>query len=102
MKVWHSIAFASLIAVGRTTLVNGPQSYLANNDDNRFETFKSPINSSHSISIREQNDSLCDAGSKQYTGWLDFHGKHMFFCELAMDTQIGRTTEPKGMLTCIT
>ncbi|KAK7424042.1 hypothetical protein QQX98_000652 [Neonectria punicea] len=29
--------------------------------------------------ILEQDDSLCNAGSKQYTGWLDTAGKHFFF-----------------------
>ncbi|OJJ51694.1 hypothetical protein ASPZODRAFT_55251 [Penicilliopsis zonata CBS 506.65] len=34
---------------------------------------------SHSIRIKEQSDDLCNAGSKQYTGWLDANGKHLFF-----------------------
>lgn len=86
---WLSIAIiASLVAVGRSALMN-PQSYLANDDDNLFKTFKHHSYPSHSIKIREQGDDLCDAGSKQYTGWLDFKGKHVFFCKFALDTRTG-------------
>lgn len=46
-----------------------------------FTTFSSAQYPSHSLRIKEQSDDLCDAGSKQYTGWLDFNGKHLFFCE---------------------
>ncbi|EXJ90487.1 hypothetical protein A1O1_03590 [Capronia coronata CBS 617.96] len=33
----------------------------------------------YSVRIREQHDDVCEAHSRQYTGWLDFEGKHMFF-----------------------
>lgn len=36
---------------------------------------------SYAVRIREQHDDVCEAHSRQYTGWLDFEGKHMFFCQ---------------------
>ncbi|OAL03709.1 alpha/beta-hydrolase [Phaeosphaeriaceae sp. SRC1lsM3a] len=45
-----------------------------------FQTYQSQFSEHHSIRIRQQqNDTLCDARSKQYTGWLDVGGKHLFF-----------------------
>ena len=46
-----------------------------------FKTFSLPEHPDYSIRIREQSDELCNAGSKQYTGWLDTGGKHLFFCK---------------------
>lgn len=34
----------------------------------------------YSMRIREQSSRLCDTESKQYTGWLEAKGKHLFFC----------------------
>lgn len=45
------------------------------------EARQSSLDSLYSVRIKEQGDDLCDAGSRQYTGWVDFHGKHLFFCE---------------------
>jgi cathepsin A (carboxypeptidase C) len=40
-----------------------------------FQTYQSQFSEDHSIRIRQQqNDTLCDARSKQYTGWLDVGG----------------------------
>lgn len=45
-----------------------------------FSIYQSPYSEHHSIRIKQQqNDSLCDAHSKQYTGWLDVGMKHLFF-----------------------
>ena len=44
-----------------------------------YTTYHSPNSPDHSIRITTQNDSLCDARSKQYTGWLDVGPHHMFF-----------------------
>ncbi|KAF3003794.1 hypothetical protein E8E13_010204 [Curvularia kusanoi] len=45
-----------------------------------FQTFQSQFSEHHSIRIKQQqNDTLCDARSKQYTGWLDVGSKHIFF-----------------------
>lgn len=80
MRLWLSLItiLASLFAVGLSALSNG-QSVL-NIDHGSFRTFQHHEFPSHSIRIKEQNDDICDADSKQYTGWLDFDGKHMFFC----------------------
>lgn len=80
MRLWLSLItiLASLFAVGLSALSNG-QSVL-NIEHDSFRTFQHREFPSHLIRIKEQNDNVCDAGSKQYTGWLDFDGKHMFFC----------------------
>ncbi|KAF2733640.1 carboxypeptidase Y precursor [Polyplosphaeria fusca] len=45
-----------------------------------FQVYQSKHSSDHSIRIKQQqNDTLCNAHSKQYTGWLDVGGKHVFF-----------------------
>ena len=45
-----------------------------------FQIYQSQYSEHHSIRIKEQqNDTLCDARSKQYTGWLDVGSKHLFF-----------------------
>lgn len=32
--------------------------------------------------LREQNDQVCDAGSRQWTGWINVsEEKRLFFCE---------------------
>ncbi|KAJ6031893.1 carboxypeptidase Y [Penicillium herquei] len=47
-------------------------------DSNGFSVFQHK-HSDHSIRIRQQDESLCAAGSAQYTGWLDIGPKHFFF-----------------------
>lgn len=45
-----------------------------------FQVYQSQFSEHHSIRIKEQqNDTLCNARSKQYTGWLDVGSKHIFF-----------------------
>src|ERR1700753_1194145 len=44
-----------------------------------YQVFHSDHSESHSIRIKKQNDSICDAHSTQYTGWLDIGSKHLFF-----------------------
>lgn len=45
-----------------------------------FKVFTSQYSEHHSVRIKKvQNDTLCDAHSAQYTGWLDVGGKHLFF-----------------------
>lgn len=45
-----------------------------------FSIYQSQYSEYHSIRVRQQqNDTLCDARSKQYTGWLDVGSKHLFF-----------------------
>jgi cathepsin A (carboxypeptidase C) len=44
-----------------------------------FRIFQSPSSPEHSIRIRKQDESICAAGSAQYTGWLDVGPIHLFF-----------------------
>ena len=45
-----------------------------------FSIYQSEYSEHHSIRIKQQqNDTLCDAHSNQYTGWLDVGSKHLFF-----------------------
>lgn len=45
-----------------------------------FQIHQSRYFPEHSIRIKQQqNDTLCDARSKQFTGWLDVGSKHLFF-----------------------
>ncbi|KAF6811451.1 serine carboxypeptidase [Colletotrichum sojae] len=44
-----------------------------------FATFSLPEHPHHAIRIKEQSDEICAAGSRQWTGWLDTGGKHLFF-----------------------
>ncbi|KAK2867883.1 hypothetical protein FQN49_003372 [Arthroderma sp. PD_2] len=44
-----------------------------------FQVFTSKHSPQHSIRIKKQNSSICDAHSAQYTGWLDIGPKHLFF-----------------------
>lgn len=47
--------------------------------DGQYQVYQSLSSSKHSIRIKEQNDTLCDARTRQYTGWLDVGHKHLFF-----------------------
>ncbi|RJE25206.1 Carboxypeptidase Y [Aspergillus sclerotialis] len=44
-----------------------------------FRVVQNKHSPSHSVRIRQQNDSICAAGSPQYTGWLDVGPRHLFF-----------------------
>jgi cathepsin A (carboxypeptidase C) len=45
-----------------------------------FQIYQSQFSEHHSIRIKQQqNSTICDARSKQYTGWLDIGSKHIFF-----------------------
>lgn len=45
-----------------------------------FQVYQSQYSEHHSIRIKQQqDDKLCNAHSKQYTGWLDVGSKHLFF-----------------------
>ncbi|GFF82334.1 carboxypeptidase Y [Aspergillus lentulus] len=47
--------------------------------DNEFRIVQSHHSPDHSIRIKQQDESICAAGSPQYTGWLDVGHKHLFF-----------------------
>ncbi|KAH7139984.1 Alpha/Beta hydrolase protein [Dactylonectria estremocensis] len=55
------------------------QQILGAKEDAEFSVHSDPQYPNHAIRILQQEDALCDAGSKQYTGWLDTAGKHFFF-----------------------
>ncbi len=58
-----------------------------------FQIYQSQFSPHHSIRIRQQQDNrLCDAHSKQYTGWLDVGTKHLFFWYF--ESQNNPTTDP--------
>lgn len=42
-------------------------------------TFRSSYSPAYSVRIRQQDETVCAAGSAQYTGWLDIGPKHLFF-----------------------
>jgi cathepsin A (carboxypeptidase C) len=45
-----------------------------------FEVYHSQYSQHHSIRIKQQqSDTICNAHSRQYTGWLDVGNKHLFF-----------------------
>lgn len=58
-----------------------------------FQVYQSPYSEHHSIRIKhQQNDTLCNAHSKQYTGWLDVGHKHLFFWYF--ESQSSPSTDP--------
>ncbi|KNG87294.1 hypothetical protein ANOM_004946 [Aspergillus nomiae NRRL 13137] len=68
--------YATLFAVGYAAqTVLRPETFAVGD----LDIFQSPYSSSHSVRMRQQNESICDAGSAQYTGWLDVGAKHLFF-----------------------
>ncbi|CAI7609423.1 unnamed protein product [Penicillium glandicola] len=69
-KFW----LTALVGVGHASQTVLRPEPLASN----FTTFQS-TNSPHSVRIRQQNESICAAGSAQYTGWLDIGPRHLFF-----------------------
>ncbi|KAJ5096593.1 carboxypeptidase Y [Penicillium angulare] len=68
------LPFASLVSLG----LAATQHVLRPESTDGFQVFQSK-HSDHSIRIRQQDESLCAAGSAQYTGWLDIGPKHLFF-----------------------
>ena len=50
-----------------------------NSNAEDFRIIQNKHSPGHSVRIRQQNDSICAAGSPQYTGWLDIGPQHLFF-----------------------
>lgn len=72
----RNFLFSTLFGVGYAAqTVLRPETFAVGD----FAIFQSPYSPSHSVRIRQQNESICDAGSAQYTGWLDVGAKHLFF-----------------------
>lgn len=57
----------------------GTQKVLHSDGPDDFHVVQSKHSPNHSVRIRQQNESICAAGSAQYTGWLDVGPKHLFF-----------------------
>lgn len=102
MRYGFLVALAGVV-VGWSLGTEGPQKPLGvvvGGEGSR----QSSLDSLYSVRIKEQDDSLCDAGSRQYTGWVDVHGKHLFFCEGAIYTRndvkaaVSQSTKKEGRL----
>lgn len=66
-------AFAASSIATQIPLRNGSP------DLDEYRIYRSNHSPSHVIRIKEQDDAICDARSKQYTGWLDVGHKHFFY-----------------------
>lgn len=73
--VLSALSFVSSVLSSQIPLAPEPEDSGAT----AYQVYQSSYSPSHFIRIREQDDSLCDARSKQYTGWLDVGRKHFFF-----------------------
>ncbi|KAL5116507.1 hypothetical protein ACEQ8H_005628 [Pleosporales sp. CAS-2024a] len=74
------LAIVSLFAAGALAIESPQIPFHQTPHLHAFSTYQSQFSQDHSIRIRQQqNDTLCDARSKQYTGWLDVGNKHIFF-----------------------
>ncbi|KAB8255071.1 alpha/beta-hydrolase [Aspergillus pseudonomiae] len=72
----RNVLFSTLFSVGYAAqTVLRPETFAVGD----FDIFQSPYSPFHSVRIRQQNESICDAGSAQWTGWLDVGAKHLFF-----------------------
>ncbi|KAH5700425.1 carboxypeptidase [Parastagonospora nodorum] len=73
-------AIASLFAASALAIEYSQIPFQQTPEVEGFSIYQSQFSEEHSIRIRQQqNDTLCDARSKQYTGWLDVGNKHIFF-----------------------
>ena len=82
MKVSRLVAWFS--AIGAITAdqipLNGKNLGDTEQEIGAYQVFRS-THTEHSIRIKKHqiDDSVCDARSAQYTGWLDVDHKHIFF-----------------------
>ncbi len=69
-----------LLAIGRATAYISQIPFQQGPEPEGFQVYQSQFSEHHSVRIKEQQDSsICDSHSKQYTGWLDVGSKHLFF-----------------------
>lgn len=68
----------SLLSGIAASVVEGQQ--ILTDNISEYDTYASEHHDGYSVRIKEQDGSLCKAKSRQYTGWLDFQGKSIFFC----------------------
>ncbi|KAJ5085235.1 alpha/beta-hydrolase [Penicillium argentinense] len=76
MRLLFSAALLSLTVAAQQQVLS---SEYANTDSTDFRVFRSSHSPDHSIRIRQQDNSICVAGTEQYTGWLDVGPHHLFF-----------------------
>lgn len=74
-----------------------PATNIINHDEQQdmhaWQVHQSDHDPNYSVRIKEQqNASICNANSKQYTGWLDVGGKHLFFWYF--ESQSSPSTDP--------
>lgn len=90
MKLTHTLPILSILsstyALSQIPFQDIPQV-------EAFQVYQSQFSEHHSIRIKQQqNDNLCNAHSKQYTGWLDVGSKHLFFWYF--ESQSSPSTDP--------
>jgi len=74
------LSIASLLAACASAAAFSQIPFQETPEISGFKVHQSQFSPDHSIRIRQQqNSTLCDAHSKQYTGWLDVGSKHLFF-----------------------
>ncbi|KAJ9145097.1 Carboxypeptidase [Pleurostoma richardsiae] len=77
-----ALAAASCLSGAAAAAVAAPihqQQVLGVSGDDGYAEYRLPEYPEHAVRMRKQNDDICDAGSTQYTGWIDHAGKHIFF-----------------------
>jgi cathepsin A (carboxypeptidase C) len=79
MKLSLSLSLSILTAISSTSALSQVP-FQDTPEVSAFSVYQSQFSEHHSIRIKQQqNDDLCNAHSKQYTGWLDVGSKHLFF-----------------------
>lgn len=74
------LSIASLLALGAAASEFSQVPFQDTPEVEGFQIYQSQYSEHHSVRIKQQqNDKLCDARSKQYTGWIDVSSKHLFF-----------------------
>jgi cathepsin A (carboxypeptidase C) len=74
------LSIASLLLAGAIAANASQIPFQVTPEAEGFQVYQSQFSEEHSIRIKQQqNDTLCVAHSKQYTGWLDVGSKHLFF-----------------------
>lgn len=75
------LALLALATQGAAALPSSKHQHVLGGDA-EYAEYRLPEYPQHAVRIRKQTDEICDAGSAQYTGWIDNGGKHIFFCGL--------------------
>ncbi|KAL4867099.1 Alpha/Beta hydrolase protein [Aspergillus spectabilis] len=75
LPLLHVAPYSSVAYAAQTVLTSAPEYQ----DPNDFRIIQSTHAPEYSIRTHQQNDSICAAGSLQYTGWLNIGPKHLLF-----------------------